>query len=132
MQQFLETCLAGDYAGYRKLVSRLCDPESRDRFQAVLQGIRTLRVESIELVERPQVADEVYRIISTIDFQPGTKVRLRHKGNALAILVLKEDGDWRMMPAPGSLQPTEEEAPATSSAPTASAPSYPLDEDGDY
>jgi hypothetical protein len=130
MQRFIETCAAGDYAGYRRLVSHYCDPESRDRFQAVLNGIQTLNVTSIERLDRPRLSDEVYLVTCKLDFLPGAKVHLRRRIDAVAILVLKEIGDWRMMPAPADLQPTAEEAetPLT----TTSAPSYPWDEDGNY
>jgi hypothetical protein len=132
MQQFLETCLAGDYAGYRRLVSRQCNPESRDRFQAVLQAIAELRITSIEPLDSPQLSDQVYAVTSQVRFQPDSKVRLRRRHDALGILVLKEQGQWRMMPAPAELQPDQDEAPATSSAPSTSAPSYPWDEDGNF
>ena len=132
MQHFLETCLAGDYAGYRKLVSRLCDPESRDRFQAVFHAIRALYIQSIEPIERPRLSDEVYLVVSQVDFHPESKVRLRRKHNAIAILVLKEDDAWRMIPAPSDLQPSDDEPEPTTSAPATSQPDYPWDEDGDF
>lgn len=133
MQTFLETCLAGDYGGYRRLVSHTRDPESRDRFQAVFFAIRSLLVDSVEPIDLPRLSDEVYLVTSTVGFQPESKARLRRKNNRVAILVLKEDGQWRMLPAPSEFQPpAEEEVPTTTSAPTTSAPSYPWDEDGDF
>lgn len=130
MRHFLETCLAGDYAGYRKLVSRRADPESRERFQTVLHAIRALRINSINRLERPGATDDVYLVVSEVQFHPESKVRLRRKTNQVGVLVFKEEGQWRVMPAPAELQPTDE-PDATESAP-ASAPSYPWDEDGDF
>jgi hypothetical protein len=138
VQQFMETCLAGDYAAYRKLVSRRADPENRDRFQAVFNAISRLHVESIRVLNLPQVSEEVYLVVSKAEFHPETKARLRRKHDQIAILVLKEEGQWRMMPAPPQLQPTTTSAPSTddpdaASAPTTtSAPSYPWDQDGDF
>ncbi len=142
VQQFLETSLAGDYAGYRKLVSRRTDPESRDRFQALFNAISSLRVESIRKLDLPQTSDEAYLVVSKAQFHPDTKARLRRKHNQVAIIVLKEEGQWRMMPAPPHLQPTsgpaesqsaEDGEPGAGPAPaTSSAPSYPWDQDGDY
>ncbi|MFH1747438.1 MAG: hypothetical protein ABIG44_10390 [Planctomycetota bacterium] len=133
MRTFLETCLAGDYGGYRRLVSYRRDPESRDRFQAVFFSIRALIIDSVEPVSLPRLADEIYLVIGTVEFQPESKARLRQKNNRVAILVLKEDGEWRMLPAPSEFQPGAEEEPVTTtSAPTTSAPSYPWDEDGDF
>jgi hypothetical protein len=137
LQQFMETCLAGDYAGYRKLVSRQCDPENRDRFHAVLQAIRVLRVESIEPVELPRLSPDAYVVVSRVEFHPESKARLRRRHDQVAILVLTEEGHWRMMPAPPEWQPTPRESTASASAPASepiptTAPSYPWDEDGDF
>ncbi|MGD8452187.1 MAG: hypothetical protein PVJ57_10245 [Phycisphaerae bacterium] len=131
VRQFLETCLAGDYAGYRQLVSRHCDPGSRDRFQAIFHALKSLEVTSIEPLPRADLADDVHLVIARLEFQPESEVRIRRQHNAVGILVFIEDGDWRMMPAPADLQPRAPETPTTSSAPTTSAPSYPWDEDGD-
>jgi hypothetical protein len=131
LRQFMETSLAGDYAGYRKLVSRQCDPENRERFAAILNAIRVLHVDAIEPVAVPELPGEVYRVLTRIELKPEARVRLRRQTDRVAILVLREDGAWRMMPAPGELQPHELPATATAPAATTSAPSYPWDQDGD-
>jgi hypothetical protein len=133
LQEFLETCLAGDYAGYRKLASRMREPEGRERFQAIFHAIRALHVQSIEPIDLPRVSDQTYRVTCHLDFHPDSEVRLRRKTDQIAILVLREEDCWRMLPAPSELQPAEELRPTTASAPTTTtAPSYPWDEDGDY
>ena len=132
LRQFLETCLAGDYAGYRKLASRKREAEGRERFQAVFHAIRTLRVESIEPIDLPRVSEETYLVTCAVDFLPESKTRLRRNTNKIAILVLKEEGEWRVLPAPTELQPPEDELATTTSAPATTMPSYPWDEDGDF
>ncbi len=132
VREFLETCLAGNYEDYRKLVSRAANPESKERFQAIYYTIKSVTVETIEVVELPGLPPPAYLVVSTVDFHPDRKVSVRAGANRdIAILVLKEEGRWRMVPAPAELQP-EEKHPATASAPTTSAPHYPWDEDGDY
>ena len=86
----------------------------------------------IEPLDLPRVSDEVFLVVSELEFHPDSKARLRRKNNRIAILVLKEDDQWRMMPAPSELQPPEEDTPTTTSAPTTTAPSYPWDQDGDF
>lgn len=54
--QFLETCLTGDYLAYRRLVSRYENPESRERFSAIYQGIESITVESIEPIDPARFA----------------------------------------------------------------------------
>lgn len=132
LRHFLETCLAGDYYGYRQLVARVADPESRGRFERMLQALKSLSIESVEEIELRDVPPPVYRVVGAIAFREDDPVVQRYgwKPRDIAILVLKEQGEWRMMLAPPGLQPREEKpvAPPTT---TTSAPSYPWDVD-DY
>jgi hypothetical protein len=131
LRSFMETSLAGDYAGYRRMVSRLADPESRSRFETVLNALQKLTIESIEEVDLEQVPAPAYRVVSRVEFLPHHKVTLRRGDNSrVAILVFEEDGELRMAPAPAEHQPSADE-PEPTSGPT-TAPSYPWDADGDY
>lgn len=132
LDEFLNTCLAGDYVGYRRLVSRAFKPESRERFEAIYQATESVTVEAIEPIEIPRLPSPAYRVVSTVELDPQQQAKLRETQRKVAILVFKEGDDWRMAPAPAELQPRSQPSPATMSAPTASAPSYPWDEEGDY
>jgi hypothetical protein len=129
VQQFLETCLAGDYAGYRLLSSRKREPESRERFTVIYHNIRGLHVELIEPCSVPELADEVYLIVCRVEFPPDSKVKLRRKTDRVAILAFKEEGEWRMLPAPAAMQPRSEATTPESTSAPASMPSYPWDEE---
>jgi hypothetical protein len=131
LRRFMETSLAGDYTGYRRMVSRLADPESRSRFEAILNSLQKLTIQSIEEIDLPQVSGTAYRVVSQVEFLPHHKVTLRRGDNSrVAILVFEEEGELRMAPAPAEHQPAPDEAPPTSGP--ATAPSYPWDADGDY
>jgi hypothetical protein len=132
LDEFLNTCLVGDYAGYRRLVSRAYAPESRERFEAIYRATQAVTVDSIELIDIPEIQAPVYRVVSTVEFSPQQQAKLREPRREVAILVFKEGDNWRMAPAPTELQPRDEPVAATTSAPTTSAPAYPWDEDGDY
>lgn len=134
MRHFLETCLAGDYGAYRKLVSRRCDPEKRERFAAVLHALRSLEVASIQTIHQPDVPDPDYLVVCRVEFHPESQARLRRRHNEVAILVFREDGHWRMMPAPAEWQPVPDEPTDThpATAPAEPVPDYPWDEDGHY
>ena len=80
MQQFLETCLAGDYSEYRRLVARRSDPESRARFERILHSLHRLTVESIEPIALQEVPPPVYLIISKAEFVPDEKTKRRRSG----------------------------------------------------
>lgn len=129
VREFLETCLAGDYAGYRGLVSRYENPESRERFEAIYHALRAVEVQSIEPVQRPD--GPAFLVVSSVQFDPQSNVSLRHRNRSLAILAVQELDQWRMRVAPPELQPREPDdapAPEPQSQP-ADAPEYPWDEE---
>ncbi len=138
VRQFLETALVGDYAGYRRLVARSVgrgDPEPRARFEKVLGALRKLEIESIEPVEVRSVPGPAYLVISQADVDPKQGVALRGGANRrVAILVVQEEGEWRMAPAPADLQPRDMPVATTGEAtqPAETAPSYAWDKDVDY
>lgn len=132
LDEFLTTCLLGDYAGYRRLVSRAFEPLSRERFEAIYRATRTVRIDSIEPVEVPRIPPPVYCVVSHVELDPQQQARLRESQRDVAILVFREGADWRMAPAPAALQPRKQPTTQPASAPTTSAPSYPWDEQGDY
>mgnify|MGYP001185036883 CR=1 FL=1 len=132
LRQFMETSLAGDYAGYRRLVSRATDPESRARFERVLNSLRSLTIQEIKEIDAAHVPQPTYLVISQVDLLPEHKVALRRADeDRIAILVFPEEGELRMTFAPAEMQPLgDAEAPVT--APATSQPSYPWEQDADY
>jgi hypothetical protein len=146
VREFLESCLAGDYPAYRKLVSRYEDPQRREQFDKLCTNLKRIEVESIaelnetELrgVPRPVGVDlspPAYLVINAIEFaNPDAGVALRYRSRKLAILVFREEGQWRMRPAPSKMQPREPHAETDRRAadePTEPVPDYPWDRDGD-
>lgn len=146
VREFLESCLAGDYAAYRKLVSRYEDPQRREQFDKLCTNLKRIEVESIaELgeaeirnVPRPVGVDlpaPAYLVVSAIEFvNPEANVALRYRNRRLAILVFREEGAWRMRPAPSKMQPREPQPgleDQSADAPAEPLPDYPWDRDGD-
>ena len=80
----------------------------------------------------PQVPSPAYRVLLSAELSAKHEARRGEKRRKLAIVVFQELGQWRMATAPAEYQPRDEPPPATSSAPTTSAPAYPWDEEGDY
>lgn len=129
LREFLQTCLNGDYLGYRRLVSRYETPVSRERFEAIYHAIRYVLVESIRpLAGRTIEGEPVYLVVSQVEVDPESRVAVRHRDPRLAILVFKEGGAWRMRPAPREL--TESQPAASQPDQPATAPVYPWDQDG--
>ena len=135
MRRFLEICMAGDYTAYREMVSRQVEPESRSRFKQVLHSLRGIVIESIDEVEIRRLPEPTYLVVGRATLSPEAAARRHLTGpRGISILVFQEDGEYRMVNAPPSLQPgsEEHEPDAIPGAPTTSAPSYPWDEDEDY
>ncbi len=132
VRHFMETCLAGDYSGYRKLVSRGAEPESKERFQAVYHAIRSVTIESIEPIEYRDIPQPAYLVINAVDLHADRPVAIRGVNRRFAIVVFREESEWRMVPAPSDLQPPDDAEATTRPATTAAPPDYPWDEDGDY
>lgn len=134
VDQFVQTCLTPDYPGYRRLVSRDVIPESQARFEAIYNAVRSVRVETIEPLEidfEPLADMTVHLVICAVEFDPGSRIRLRERGRRIGLLVFEENGALRMRPAPSELQPREPVAPTTTSAPATTRPAFPWDEDVD-
>lgn len=148
---FLETCMTGDYLAYRNLVSRYEQPESRERFEAIYKNLRSIVVESIDVLPPEKrglwhratstapATGDVYLVVSTVNFDPNANIALRHRNRQVAILAFREGGEWRMCPAPASLQPdsrARDGDPATQASASTQAsrpaPEFPWDQDGDY
>jgi hypothetical protein len=135
LRRFMETCLAGDYAEYRRLVTRRADPETRARFEKVLSALKSVRVEEIVPLDSEHFPDPTYLVTSKVEFREEAGEVLRHRErDRVAILVCEEEGELRMAIAPSELQPVPEEDRQEEAAPTTtSAPSYDQWQlDGDY
>jgi hypothetical protein len=120
LRAFLETCLTGDYEGYRKYVSRRQQPESRERFKRIYDSISLLTVERFDEVEVPTLPKPTYAIVCAVEFVPGKTPVFNEDRREIAILVFREEGEWRMLPAPSKFQP-DRRSRATATQP-ASAP----------
>lgn len=147
LDEFLNTWLSMDYLGYRRLVSRAHNPESRERFELICEATASVRVELIERVETREYPTPAYRTVFEVELTPEAAQRRREFERKIAILIFPELGEWRMAAAPAEFQPPKEisqldnlaapeasssiEEPGASATP-ASAPSYPWDEEGDY
>ncbi len=132
MQEFLETCLAGDYDKYRLMVSRSREPESRERFGKIYHALKSLAIDAIEVIHVPDLPPPVHLVVCRADFLEGRKPLLRRETNQVAILVFQEENEWRMMPAPGELQPRDDRARRTDDEdePEPQLPDYPWERYG--
>lgn len=131
MVTFLETCLAGDYYAYRGLVSRTRSPESEERFKRAYYGLKQVTIEQIVELDTKRFPPPIYLVTVRAELLPEHKAALKRQRERFALLVFKEDGQWRMLPAPSEWQPQDGPgATATSSAPGEPAVEYPWEEGG--
>lgn len=134
IERFLQTCLVGDYSGYRLLVSRLREPITPARFEAMYNAVTRVEVRAIEPMEVRDIPSPTYRVVVYAEVDPA-KAAGREITQSIALLVFPEAGEWRLIPAPRAMQPgQDEEASATTqpSEPITTRPAFPWDEDGDF
>lgn len=126
LRHFLETCLAGDYESYRKMVASGVEPESKARFDRVLRAIESLDVEQIEPVESASLPKPAYLVTGRVKFRPEEEARRpRRPGpHRIGLLIIRENNEWRTALAPRELQP---DAQSPGAEPTTTGPSYPWD-----
>ncbi|MGE3182291.1 MAG: hypothetical protein AB7N71_11730 [Phycisphaerae bacterium] len=134
LRGFLETCMSGDYEEYRRYVSRQEQPETRDKFRKIYDAINLLTVTEIHEIEHPRYPKPTYRVVSEAEFVEGKEPVFGEDRREIAILVFKEEGEWRIVPAPAKLQPQrhrDREENAPSSAPSETKVDYPWESLGD-
>ncbi len=136
VDHFLSVCLGGDYTGYRRLVSRTHKAESKERFEAMYLGVQSLTVEIIEPIspgKRSRLPAETFRVVSKLEVRPDSRLEQRGIMPRIALLIFKEQGEWRMIPAPEQWQPQEEPPEAAEDAgdDEPQVPDFPWDEDVD-
>ncbi|MCA9242895.1 MAG: hypothetical protein KDA32_02980 [Phycisphaerales bacterium] len=132
LREFLDSCLAGDYVAYRRMVGREASPESRERFRAIFHALDNVRVESIETPIHDQ--PETHVVICHVAMKEGSQISLRRGAERrVAILVFREDGQWRLAPAPPKFQPRDAQEQAVEEQPDANdlAPDYAWTDDID-
>ena len=136
VDHFLSVCLGGNYTGYRRLVSRTHKAESKERFEAMYLGVKSLTVEIIEPInpgKRSRLPAETFRVVSKLEVRPDSRLEQRGVMPRIALLIFQEQGEWRMIPAPERWQPQEElpEAVDDSGDDGPEEPDFPWDEDVD-
>ncbi|HUW85059.1 MAG TPA: hypothetical protein VMZ31_19940 [Phycisphaerae bacterium] len=109
VKRFVQTCLNGDYAGYREMVTRLVEPIGREAFETAWHAVERVEVNSIVLTEGVQrYPAPVYLVGAEVEMREpeasdahvvaGPRVR------NVNILVFQEAGEWVMAPAPREIR----------------------------
>lgn len=134
VDEVLETVIRGDYPHYRELVARQRSPESQERFDLIRDSVRRIAVTAIDEVKLPEAPPPVYRVLTGFELDPQSKAAQQIETRAVAILVFREAGDWRMVFAPPAYQPRQAPTTAPTTQPTdePNLPDYPWDEGVDY
>lgn len=128
LRGFLETCLARDYEGYRRMLSTSATPDSRERFEALFDALEAITIDAIEpRADAAVEGGQAFVVRWTVDIDPTTPLGQRRARRHVAALVHRELGIWRIRPAPGERRTPSGTAPA--SAPAASAPVYPWEDE---
>lgn len=131
----LQAVFEGDYPAYRRLVARHQNPESESRFKLICQSLDSVIVQEIEPIELPDVPPPTYRVIVAFEFREDSPAASRLRNRTVALLVVREGEDWRLLMAPSKLQPQAESVQpiaAEAAAEDEETIDYPWDQGVDY
>lgn len=123
----LQAVYRGDYAAYRRLVARNQNPESESRFKLICQSLESVRVESVESIALPDVPPPSYRVVVAFAFEPDSPAATRLRSRSVALLVIQEHDEWRLLIAPPKLQPRDEPTAEPATTPATQADKNPVD-----
>ncbi len=130
IQQFLETCLAGDYDGYRRFIATSATPDSHERFDAAFQSLQSVTIDRIEPKAAPELnLPEVWLVHWTAKLDPQSNLGRRKPVREVEIIVHRESSQWRLQPAPPSLRTHRATGSSPSTTSQEAAPDYPWEEE---
>ncbi len=128
VEQFLESCEWGDYDRFCGSFASTATPPGLDDFKRVWHGVKDISVTHLYSGSRDPEKPEYY-VHAVVHLRDGDN-RGRTRRDAV-IWAFKENGEWRMSPAPAELagkvlaaasQPVGGEAESAESATSAAAP----------
>jgi hypothetical protein len=105
VKRFVRTCLSGDYAGYREMVTRVVEPIGREAFETAWHAVKRVAVNSIVLTEGVRrYPPPVYLVEAEVEMrEPEASDAHVVSGPPIrnvCILVFREADEWVMAPAP--------------------------------
>lgn len=112
--EVIETCASGDYEAFRLLWSVHDDPFPRDQFYKAWQSVRRVEVVGLRQVKKAETGETLYAARAQVDLDP----TVRDPRRDVTILIIWEDGRWRLTRPPASLPENLFEPTAPASAPT--------------
>lgn len=121
IEKALTICARGDYESFRLLWSARQDPLRREEFEQGWQAVRTIRVRAVEKIVLPGadgggadprhstppngVAPDVsYVLLAEAEFDPNHPLGQRQPVRDFVLLVLQEQGEWRLGRAPAAVR----------------------------
>ena len=109
VKRFVRTCLSGDYAGYREMVTRLVEPIGREAFETAWHAVKRVEVNSIVLTEGVQrYPPPVYLVEAEVEMREPEASDAHVVGGPpvrnVCILVFQEADEWVMAPAPREIR----------------------------
>jgi len=120
ISEALSTCVHGDYEAFRLLWSAKQDPLRREEFEQGWQAVKTVRVRAVEkivvptddknpvdphVVEPDGIAPDVsYVLLADAEFDTSHRVGKRRAKREFVLLVLREQGQWRLGRAPDAVR----------------------------
>ena len=97
--QVIDVCASGDYDAFRLLWSIREDPFPQDQFERAWQSVQRVTVTGLRRVQRSADRSTLYAVRAVVELDPD----VREPRRDVTILLIEENGQWRMTTPPKDL-----------------------------
>ncbi len=115
VEKAMSACASGDYNLFRGLWSVREEPLSREEFEEGWKAVREIRIRALQKIRIDMGADndnrsaepggEVhYVVLASVVFDPTLKATQKEPEREVVLLVIPEQGEWRVARAPKSIR----------------------------
>jgi hypothetical protein len=139
VEHAMAVCAGGDYERFRLLWSAKDDPLPREEYEQGWQAVQRIEIRALERVivatgsgHDPTGGDNAYVLFAEVNLDPNHRAAKHEPRRDAVMLLIQEQGEWRLAHAPKGLRAWIKEQAAVPQAPaaqTADLPQNPTTDD---
>ena len=111
VEQAMAVCAGGDYARFRLLWSAKDDPLRREEYGQGWQAVQKIEIRALEKVilatgsgRDPTGGDNAYVVFAELNLDPNHRAAKHQPRRDAVMLLVQEQGEWRLANAPKGLR----------------------------
>ena len=114
----IHTCVEGDYEAFRLLWSAKEEPLTEQEFRRGWRAVREVDIQQVRKLQTPE-GEIVYAVRGLVRLDPA---EVPEPNRDIVLLLVKENDQWRIARAPGSVRQMLAREQSAETKPTAEAP----------